>query len=144
MDIIDAFIAEHAVFRVQLDELERSVNRLGTLEQLKAQFAILAVGILTHAKLEDELLFDPFNAKLDIEAARSEHEMIERLVADVAKQDDASGLQDLLSQAIQAQRRHFESEEKAVFAGARKVLSSHELERLGAGYAIRRKIGLRR
>jgi len=144
MDIIDAFVAEHAVFRVQLDELERTVNRLGTVEQLQAQFAIVAAGLLTHAKLEDELLFNPFNTKLDIDAVRSEHEMIERLVAGVARQDDESELQDLLSQTIQSQRRHFESEEKAVFAGARRVLSDDELTSLGEEYAIRRNIGLRR
>jgi len=74
MNLIDALIAEHAVFRAQLDHLEQSLKTSASVERLKAQFELLASGLRRHAKIEDDLVFGPLNAKLglsqDIESVR--------------------------------------------------------------------------
>jgi hemerythrin-like domain-containing protein len=140
MNIIDAFIAEHGVFKAQLDQLEQSVNKLLPTKELKAQYAMIAAGLMGHAALEDRLLYGPFSTKIRTETVHNEHLMIERLAKQVAEQENPTELQHLLLLAVQVERRHFENEEKAIFPGARSVLSQSEMTELGSEYAGQRKV----
>jgi len=143
MNLIDALVAEHAVFRAQLDHLEQSLKTSASLERLKAQFELLASGLRRHAKIEDDLVFGPLNSKLGLSHdLHNEHELLEGLLERVHGTDELPEMKALLARIIRSMRRHFSNEETALFPGARRGLGEEELNRLGTQWAGRRHVSV--
>jgi hemerythrin superfamily protein len=59
MRITDALREEHKIFNVRFDELDQLVSRRADLAQLHAKISLLAKGLLSHAQIENDILFPP-------------------------------------------------------------------------------------
>jgi hypothetical protein len=55
--LTDALLGEHGAFYAQFDRLEEMVPHTASAAEVREQAALLASALVTHAKLEDELLF---------------------------------------------------------------------------------------
>ena len=82
MKLTDALLGEHGAFYAQFDRLEETVPHAATAAEVREQAALLAAALVTHAKLEDALLFKRLDAKIGAGAGplavmRADHEEIE-------------------------------------------------------------------
>ncbi|GMU67544.1 MAG: hypothetical protein AMXMBFR36_38180 [Acidobacteriota bacterium] len=137
MDIVEELLADHLKLRAAMSELE--AGRV-TRESL----ARFVHDLLTHARLEDDLLFRSLEGSLPADhgplaVMRAEHEEIEgRLArldgADPGEQDLAGELKRLVAVA----REHFLKEEEVLFGFARRLIDAERLRALGAELAERR------
>ena len=141
MKITDAFIAEHAEFYAQFDQLEATIpGEVKTLAEVKIPGAKLASALAAHAQFEEELLFDALEAKMEsdesVKKVRQDHARIEQLMQDVLGHLD--NIQRLgharrtLLQAIKVARAHFAREENETFPLAEEILGAEKLLDLGA------------
>lgn len=137
MDIVEELLAEHLKLRAAMSELE--AGRV-TRESLAA----FSRDLLTHAKLEDELLFDSLEGSMPADhgplaVMRAEHEEIEGRLARLEGADPAG--QDLsgeIRRLVAVAREHFLKEEEVLFGFARRLLDAERLRALGAELAERR------
>lgn len=137
MDIVEELLADHLKLRAAMSDLE--AGRV-TRESL----ARFVHDLLTHAHLEDDLLFRSLEGSLPADhgplvVMRAEHEEIEgRLArldgADPARQDLSGELKRLVAVA----REHFLKEEEVLFGFARRLIDAERLRTLGAELADRR------
>ncbi|HET9982322.1 MAG TPA: hemerythrin domain-containing protein [Longimicrobiales bacterium] len=146
MRITHAFLGEHGVFYAQLAELERAA-RDEDLAGLQRRAALLASALASHARLEDELLFDFLEAGPGAEhpilrMMREEHDEIETALRAVQQVRDAARARELLLEMIRTARDHFEKEERVVFPLAEDALSEAEQHRLGERWAGARGVRL--
>lgn len=146
MRITHAFLGEHGVFYAQLAELERAA-RDDDLAGLQRRAALLASALAPHASLENELLFEPLEARLGaghaiLHVMRQEHDEIETALRAVQQVRDVSRARELLLEMIRTARDHFEKEERVVFPLAEGALSEAEQHRLGERWAGARGVRL--
>lgn len=137
MDIVEELLADHLKLRAAMSELEAG-------RVTRDSLASFVHELLTHARLEDELLFESLEGSLPADhgplaVMRAEHEEIEgRLArlegADPGRQDLSSDLHRLVAVA----REHFLKEEEVLFGFARRLLDAERLRALGAQLAERR------
>ncbi len=64
MDIVDALVGEHGVLGAECEDLEGLVALASSLAEVRAQTALLASGLQSHAQVEDELLFTALEPSL--------------------------------------------------------------------------------
>ena len=57
MNILDALLGEHGVLYAEIDYLEGAHPEATTVAAVQASLALLAAGVQSHSRLEDELLF---------------------------------------------------------------------------------------
>lgn len=99
-----------------------------------------------HAHLENELLFDPVQARVGetavLDVMRQEHEDIEAALHAIQATSDLDEAKQLLVQMIEAARSHFGKEEAMAFPLADEVLGDDELRVLGHEWAKRRGVRL--
>jgi len=57
MKITDALREEHKVFNVRFDELDQLVSRRPDLAELRPKASLVAKGLLSHARIENDILF---------------------------------------------------------------------------------------
>lgn len=137
MDIVEELLADHLKLRAAMSELE--AGRV-TRESL----ASFVRDLLTHARLEDELLFDSLEGSLPADhgplaVMRAEHEEIEgRLARLEAADPDRDDLSADLRRLVAVAREHFLKEEEVLFGFARRLLDADRLRALGAELAERR------
>ncbi len=146
MKITDAFLGEHAVFYAQFAECEDIVDR-ADLESLRHMAAVIASGLDTHSKLEDELLFGPLSAHVGddlgiFQLMEQEHTQIANLLGQVATARTAGRAGELLVEMIAAARAHFEKEEQVAFPRAEQLLGAAELQRLGRAWSNARGVAV--
>lgn len=148
MKITDAFVGEHAILYAQFDHLDEAVVEAISLAEVKAQGAMLAVALRSHADLEEELLFKPLEEHLGsdeaLKGARADHYKIEKLTSEMLDHlTDIRRLghaRRLLLQVLETSREHFAREEASLFPEAEKVLGSEKLSELGDKWAGQRNI----
>lgn len=107
--------------------------------------AMFTAAVVSHAHLEDELLFtalDPYIGHMGpLQVMRMEHSEIEHLLEVLLPQaQDADDATRLLLQAINIARLHFNKEEQVLFAMAQHILGSDGLAQLGQQWAERRGV----
>lgn len=141
MKITDAFLGEHGVFYPQLAELERAES--GSAGATRHQAQLLAAGLASHARIEEELLFVRLDEHLDPEAGplavmRLEHEEVEALLARLQEVGSPEEARSLAARLVAVAREHFAKEEQILFPMAEHLLGEEELLRLGREWAARR------
>lgn len=147
MRITDAFRGEHGVFYAQFDLIERIVPTAESAAEVRALAEMLAAAVVPHAKLEDELLFDPLEEVAGpdadpMEIMRFEHEEIESSLVRATTSRDLIKARELLLQAVERAREHFGKEELVVFPLADREIDREKLEQLGEQWASRRAVAV--
>jgi len=150
MNLLFALLGEHGPLRHQLRTLALVAPRLGDAE-LRAASLALTEAIESHAKIEDELLFDPLAASGalpagPVEAMRAEHRQIETLLGQLLAPADEPGRPDpqrTVLRLVETVKHHFDHEENVLFPLATRALSLACLAELGEAWAERRGVGVR-
>ena len=101
MRITDAFRGEHGVFYAQFDVIERIVPTAQSAAEVRGLAEMLAAALVPHAKLEDELLFNPLDEYAGpdadpIEVMRFEHDDIEKSLMRATTSRDLGEARELL------------------------------------------------
>jgi hemerythrin-like domain-containing protein len=150
MNVIHALLGEHAILKQQIRALRGAAPRLESRE-LRTAALSFAEAVESHARLEDELLFEALEAtgKMPVGpilAMREEHRRIEervgRLTATPSAGDAAGEDRKLLGRLLETLADHFAHEEHVLFALAGSLLDPVQLGRLGARWAERRGVVL--
>lgn len=145
MKITDALLGEHGVFYAQFDRLEADLPRAATAAEVREQAALLSSALVSHAHLEDELLFDRLGSVPAADPGllavmAEEHERIAGALRRAQATSDVEAGRALLLEAVAEARAHFAKEERAVFPLAESLLGATVLEELGASWARRRAV----
>lgn len=144
MKLTDALRGEHGVFYAQFDHLEQAVPAVEDLAILKAQAAMLASALATHAQLEEELLFralDPHIGEMGpLSIMRADHEQIEEGLTQIPGLMDLAETQQQLLGIVELARQHFAREEQILFELAPESLGDEMLRDLGAKWAEQRGV----
>lgn len=145
MRITDALLGEHGAFYAQFDRLEGL--RDGTpAPEVREQAALLAAALVTHAHLEDELLFDRLRAEGGdaglLETMEEEHRTIAGHLERAQGSGDAARALAELREAVALARDHFAKEERIAFPLADELLGDGVLEELGVRWSNRRGVVL--
>ena len=146
MKLTDALIGEHGAFRALLKEIEGMVSYAGEAAQVESAMAIFRAEVTQHARLEENLLFPAIEPYLDsndlIAQMRSEHQEIRSGLGSIEDARDLDQALEAVQHTLEAARRHFENEEKILYAFAQKVLDEETLTRLGEDWAAARAIAV--
>jgi len=142
--ITDALLGEHGAFYAQFDRLEETLPHTDSAAEIREQAALLAAALVTHARLEDTLLFDRMRtAGADaglLDAMEEEHTSIAGLLTRAqGSQNAATAREDLLEAVAQA-RDHFAKEERFAFPLAESTLGANALAELGGSWSERRDV----
>jgi hemerythrin-like domain-containing protein len=144
MKITDALLGEHGAFYAQFDRLEDVLPHATSAGEVREQAALLAAALVSHAGLEDEVLFrrmalaggDP-GLLLTME---DEHVEIGALLAKAQVTADLEGARSALLEAVSLARDHFAKEERVAFPMAESLLGEDALSELGSAWAGRRVV----
>lgn len=135
MKITDALLAEHVVFHTLFDHIERSVPRLKSLGEVKTLAEMLETMLTQHSRSEDELLMNYLDDSIEQmghrEAFHEEHELIEKHLGAVRSARSLKAARKLLGEAVSGARKHFDKEERLIFPLAERVISYHNIMKLG-------------
>ena len=147
MRITDAFRGEHGVFYAQFDLIDRFVPDAGSAAEVRAVAEMLGAALIPHAKLEDELLFNPLEEYAGPDAdpisiMRFEHDDIETSLIRAQTSRDLGEAQQLLLRAVERAREHFAKEELVLFPLAEREIDRQRLEELGELWASRRAVAV--
>ena len=147
MRITEALLGEHGALNALFDRIEASADAAADGSAVRAMAGMLAAALVSHAEIENDLLFDameaaPAAARAPIVAMREEHGDIEDTVAEAADTPDAARAGALLRDAVALARDHFAREEHLLFPLANQVLGDAALEELGAAWGTRRRVAV--
>jgi regulator of cell morphogenesis and NO signaling len=143
MKITDALRQEHEVLIPQLDALEKAAGSGAALADLGEMVRRLADGLLSHARIEDEVLFPALIENLGGEGGpvgtmKAEHEEIENgfgAFSNIKNLDDAKHE---LARLVQITRDHFTKEDRMLFPMAEQSLENGALTEMNAQLTERR------
>lgn len=146
MKLTHALLGEHAIFYALFDHVERQLDGSAELAALQASGTALAEALISHAKLEDELLFPALDGSPagdgPVPVMRAEHAEIDSLCADLPRATDAEDAAALLGEVIGLAREHFAKEEQVLFPMVERFVADDELERLTNSWARLRGVTL--
>lgn len=146
MKITDALLGEHGTLVAMFDRLDHHLESATQVGEVREQAALLAAALITHAHLEDELLFAALaaaGAPPDLVASMAEdHETIAGGLRRAQGTALAAEARDELLTAVALARRHFEVEERMAFPLAVNLLGEAKLAELGVEWAQRRAVRL--
>ena len=147
MKITDAFIAEHAVIYAQLDHLDKAIPAAKTLGEIKAMAGLLDAALRSHARLEDELLFNGLEPGLDqmgkLEKVQHEHDAICKALEMVAASKTRKDAQRRLLNVVHLTRKEFDLEDRIIFRLADEAMCAETLLKLGRAWARERDVPAR-
>lgn len=136
MKITDGLLGEHALFYQLFDVLDDVIASASTPSTIQTAFQPLAAGVLSHAAIENDILFSALgNGEGGITTAmRAEHREIEALVGAVSKARTLDEVRVAARQLLDLLRDHFEREEEILFPLCDHALDVPRLEALGERY----------
>jgi len=141
MKITDVLRGEHGPLYALLGHLEDSAPQWELADLLLAGRTVESA-LLSHAELEDELLFAPVEARMGAggpaQAMREEHEEIDGRFAALRGAADERAARAVVLDLVRLAREHFLKEEEVLFPLAENLLPGEELERAGDEWAARR------
>ncbi len=144
MRITDALAGEHGLFYALFGELDARRDEAASLPALRAAVVPVGAALITHAQLEDELLFPAlqsvFGAEGPLAVMRTEHVEIEALLARIERATHLDDACSLLAELLAVARAHFETEEGILFPAANSHLEPSTLHELGRRWAERRGV----
>ncbi|TFG42670.1 MAG: hemerythrin domain-containing protein [Gemmatimonadales bacterium] len=146
MKITDALLGEHGAFYAQFDRLEETIPHTTSVGEVREQAALLAAALVSHAQLEDTLLFERMRgAGADeglLSTMESEHTEIAGLLTRAQGTSDAAMAREALLDAVSLARDHFAKEEQVAFPMAESIVGEAGLAALGARWSARREVFL--
>lgn len=144
MKITDALLGEHAVLHDLFGHLRDTAAASENIDEIHAAVAVMDRLLLTHARVEEELLFprlDPhFGQMGPVAVMRSEHRGIDDLLAAARAETDLAALKMLIGRLLELASGHFRKEEMVLFGMAQKFLGDAVLAELGEEWATARNI----
>ena len=145
MTLTDALLGEHGVFYAQFAHLERTLPEVEDLGQVQVQGAMLASALASHARLENELLFDALVPHIGAEGGpvavmRAEHDQIEGGLSRLPGLADQEEARNLLLEVLRVARDHFAKEEQILYPMAQRALGREGLTQLGSQWAQSRAV----
>ena len=146
INIVDALLGEHAVLYVLFDQFEEQVAQASSVADVQHAAAPLSAVLLSHAKIEDELVFPALEKAIGpggpLTVMREEHDEIDATLARIGRAVDVESAIAEARTALDAARDHFAKEERALFGMVRDAVADDDLLRLGDQWANLRKIWL--
>lgn len=145
MRITDALLGEHGVLHAQLDHLEASLADEDRIEGVRRLAALLAAGLVPHAQIENEFLFEPLAEATGPGPALvmiDEHGRIEAALEEVEAITDPDRARARVLEAIALARDHFRKEEEIAFPLAEATFGTERLIELGRRWAEERHVEL--
>jgi len=146
MHVTDALAGEHGVFHLLVEQLDDALPRCTSAAELRVAAEPLAISLLAHARVEEETLFAPYERQTGslgpLRCLRHEHEMMDQMIRNVFRLDDAEQLRAQLRNLLDVTRRHLAREEEVMFAAAREALPAEELEHQATHWAAARGVAL--
>ena len=144
MRITDALLGEHGLFYGLFGEI--STAMLGPKCEIETLARALSALIVTHAELEEEILFPALRQHIGqmgpIEVMEMEHRQIEELLDAIPHTKDSLETQQLVQELIDICVGHFAKEEGVLFPLADQMLDDAQQEQLGRRWAERRGVNL--
>ena len=145
MRITDALLGEHGVFYAMFDYVEQTTSRSENSEELKILADLLATTLLSHARLEDNLLLPAMEPEMGprgplLAAIRREHRDIEGTVTELMDLQGLAELKSRMLHLVRLARLHFKNEEQSFFAVALEVLGETRLNEFGSQWASARGV----
>lgn len=147
MKLTDALLGEHGAFYALFNEVEALTSFAETHTQVQSATMVLNALVMSHATLEDELLFTALEPHLGkagpLSVMRAEHEEIEQALVRI---EDAKTLEEAaewVRPALAIARDHFQKEEQVLFRMAEQLLDEETLVRLGQTWASARGVSVR-
>lgn len=145
MRITDALLGEHGVLYAQFEHIERVLEDDLDAASIRELAALLGAALAPHARLEEELLFQPAESaggSGPFQVMREEHERIDSLLRAGSSARDAPAAAESLRDAIRVARDHFLKEEEIAFPVAEQSIGEPALSDLGRRWANRRAVRL--
>jgi len=143
MKITDALYGEHGPLYALLAHCEASAAQWELADLMLAGRTVEAA-LLSHATVEDELLFQALEPRLPaggpVTVMRAEHEEIDANLAALRAASDEGAARRALLRVVLVAREHFAKEEQVLFPMAEELLGGEALARLGAEWAARRGV----
>jgi len=142
--ITTALLGEHAVFYALFDHLESSLVDAHCAGQVKARASTVAAALVSHARLEEQILFQSLEAYADLRGPltmmRLEHSRIEQDLEHIQTLDDLPAAQQLARRIASMARQHFLKEEQVIFPFADRVLDPAASHAMGEAWAEQRGV----
>ncbi|MEW5847464.1 MAG: hemerythrin domain-containing protein [Myxococcota bacterium] len=146
MKITDALLGEHGALYPMMDNVEATLKRATTMEECQAAIGPLLSALISHAKLEDALLFPAIEEGIGpdgpLAVMHAEHERIEELFDRAMHARSAAEARDYMADALELTREHFGKEERVLFSIAQRVIPAERLQQLGDDWAESRRVSL--
>ncbi|MEB2311009.1 MAG: hemerythrin domain-containing protein [Sorangiineae bacterium] len=144
MRITDALLGEHGVFYALFDQLEASLAEVGTARELAVAVELLRAALVSHARLEDELLFPELRGEGEGSSpgGRSESHEIDGLLGRVVAMTDIEAMRAAVSSLLELMREHFIKEERMVLRAAASRFDESKQQELGRQWAKLRSVEL--
>lgn len=135
MKITDALLAEHVAFHTLFDHVERAAPKLDSIGEVRVLADLLEAMLVKHSHAEDELLMAYLDDSIEQigqrETFHDEHELIDQHLSAVRAAPTVDEARRLLVRAVVGARKHFDKEERLIFPLAEKVISYHNIMKLG-------------
>jgi iron-sulfur cluster repair protein YtfE (RIC family) len=140
--ITQALIAEHQMFGVVFEQVEKLLPSFERLEEVRRAARMVEGLLLSHAELEENLLMlaqehVPQDARR-YELCRKEHQEIDSRLTRVRSTRRIAQARSLLRGAMAASRKHFKREERRVFPLIEKGMQLQTLTKLGTVWFLHR------
>ncbi|MEK6705942.1 MAG: hemerythrin domain-containing protein [Bdellovibrionota bacterium] len=144
MKLTDALLGEHGPLYALFDELERILPTAKSIEVIKTASQMLAAALVTHAKIEEEMLFPALETHIGpmgpLSVMRAEHEEIEAILENLQQTDNMEDAKKMVLHVLETTRSHFAKEENVLFGLARQSIDHEEMRLLAQRWADRRHI----
>lgn len=144
MKITDALLGEHAMLYELFDYLRDTALKSDDVQDVRAAVAVLERLLLSHARVEEDLLFPRLEPHLGqmgpLAVMLSEHREIDNLLEAAKRESDIGALKSLIGQLLALAHGHFQKEEQVLFAMARRFFDDAALTEMGDHWAARRKV----
>lgn len=148
MKLTDALIGEHGAFYTLFDEIEEIATRERAMALILGSIAVLEAMVVSHASLEEQLLFSALEPHLGkdqgpLAVMCAEHTEMKALLEEIEDAEDVGHASHLVKEALTAARSHFGKEEQVLFPMAENLLGDEVLTELGKIWADTRGVTIR-
>ena len=144
--LTDALLGEHGVFYALFDQIEAVTAAATSVAQIQGATVTLSAVILSHAHLEEELLFPALETHMGrtgpLAVMRTEHDEIKDALRQIEEAQNFDDGADCVAHALSILRDHFQKEEEVLFSMARQLLDEETQTRLGKAWAEARRVSI--
>lgn len=138
MTIIEGLVAEHHVFLMLFDQIERALPDIKTVDEVALICRLLEAPLHDHGGAETDLAYIALDHILHqqnrLTRLHHDHQEVDRLLKRVEGVKDLQKARTQLKAALDACRAHFSEEEQTVFPLVEKALQHETLLILGRAW----------